>query len=399
MSFIKLKKTKINNYVNYSFRQKLLFSCACFGLSLAGFSAQTWASVEPLSVVGNQIHAGGQVKSFAGNSLFWSNNKWGGEKFYTAETVATLKNQWHASIVRASMGIQEDGGYLEYPADNKAKVETVVKAAIDNDMYVIIDWHSHHAEDNPQEAINFFKEMAEKYGDQPNVIYELYNEPLPISWSGIIKPYAESVIRTIRAIDPDNLIVVGTPSWSQDVDVASRDPINGTNIAYSLHFYAGTHGQYLRDKATEALNNGIALFVTEWGSVNATGDGAVAEAETDKWIAFMRDNNLSNANWAYNDKAEGASVFYPETTELTASGKKVKEMIENWPYNITDPAVDCSGINVYPNWTRKDWEGGEPNHCDAGDMMVYQGNLYQANWHTSTMPTTDKSWTLVSQCK
>ena len=142
-------------------------------------------------------------------------------------------------------------------------------------MYVIIDWHSHHAESYRSNAIAFFQDMARTYGTRNHVIYEIYNEPLQISWSGTIKPYAQAVISAIRAIDPDNLIIVGTPSWSQDVDVAAADPIAGTNIAYTLHFYAGTHGQFLRDKAQTALNRGVALFVTEWGSVNANGDGAV----------------------------------------------------------------------------------------------------------------------------
>ncbi|SHO57394.1 cellulase family glycosylhydrolase [Vibrio quintilis] len=418
MPFIHSKKTTTHRHVRHSLRSKLLLSCACLGL---GFAGSALASVEALSVQGNQIYAGGQAKSFSGNSLFWSNNKWGGEKFYTADVVKMLKDDWDSSIVRASMGIQEEGGYLDDPEGNKAKVERVVKAAIDNDMYVIIDWHSHHAEDNPNEAIAFFKEMATKYGDKPNVIYELYNEPLQISWSNVIKPYAESVISEIRKIDPDNLIVVGTPTWSQDVDVASQDPIDGTNIAYTLHFYAGTHGQYLRDKATTALNNGIALFVTEWGAVNADGDGDVAEQATNTWVSFMKQHNLSNANWALNDKKEGASTFLPDTMDLTASGKKVKEIIADWPYKVTtatdtptdptDPTDDptdepsddttnvCTGVNVYPNWTAKDWSGGEATHSAAGDKLVHENKLYTANWYTTSEPGTDASWTFVSNCE
>ena len=136
--------------------------------------------------------------------------------------------------------------------------------------------------------------MARDYGSRNHVIYEIYNEPLQISWSGAIKPYAEAVIAAIRAIDPDNLIVVGTPSWSQDVDAAAADPIAGPNIAYALHFYAGTHGQFLRDKAQKALDAGAALFVTEWGSVNANGDGAVATSETDAWMDFLKARGISH---------------------------------------------------------------------------------------------------------
>src|SRR4029078_995734 len=133
-----------------------------------------------------------------------------------------------------------------------------------------------------------------------------YNEPKnDASWSGNVKPYAQAVIGAIRAIDPDNLIIVGSPNWSPDAHVGSRDPITGySNIAYTLHFYAGTHGQWLRDKATTALSRGIPLFVTEWGSVNADGNGGVATSETNAWVAFMKANNISNANWALNDKAE-----------------------------------------------------------------------------------------------
>lgn len=146
------------------------------------------------------------------------------------------------------MGVDDGGGYLQDAASNKARVKTVVDAAIANDMYVIIDWHTHHAEQFQSQSIAFFQEMARTYGNDPHVIFEIYNEPLQISWSGTIKPYANAVISAIRAISPNNLIIVGTPWWSQNVDEASRDPITSfKNIAYTIHFYAGSHGQSLRE--------------------------------------------------------------------------------------------------------------------------------------------------------
>jgi endoglucanase len=297
-----------------------------------------FADVAPLSVKGSQVLAGGKPANLAGNSLFWSNTGWGGERFYNAAVVHWLKTDWKAGIVRAAMGVDAPGGYLEDPKGNLARVRTVVDAAIANDLYVIVDWHSHHAEANRSSAIQFFEEMARSYGARHHVIYEIYNEPLQISWSGQIKPYAEEVIGAIRAIDPDNLIVVGTPTWSQDVDVAAADPIAGTNIAYTLHFYAGTHGQSLRDKAQKAMDRGAALFVTEWGSVNATGDGAVATKETNAWMDFLREHGISHANWAINDKAEGASVLLPgasieggwPASQLTPSGAFAKRIISKW---------------------------------------------------------------------
>jgi len=323
------------------------FAIFTFGLALAAQSYSALAEVAPLTVSGNKVLIGGQVGSVAGSSLFWSNTGWGGSKYYTANTVAWLKNDWKANLVRASMGVEEGGGYLNKTtkaisdASNKTRVYTVVDAAIANDMYVIVDWHSHHAEDYKEQAITFFQEVATKYKDSNNVIYEIYNEPLnTTNWSTVIKPYAVDVIAAIRAIDPDNLIIVGTQTWSQDVDKAANDPITGyDNIAYTLHFYAGTHKQSLRDKAQTALNKGIALFVTEWGAVNADGGGAVATSETNAWLKFLKDNHISHANWALNDKAEGASSLVVGasvnggwvSSQLTASGALVKDAVLNWP--------------------------------------------------------------------
>ncbi|MES2822201.1 MAG: cellulase family glycosylhydrolase [Pseudomonadota bacterium] len=323
---------------NKFFKNSKPFIQIVAGLALTLQMSNVHAAVAKLSVSGNKVLIGGQQGSLAGNSLFWSNTGWGGEKFYNTQAVAWLKNDWKSTVIRASMGVEDAGGYLSDPA-NKTRVTTVVDAAIANDMYAIIDWHTHRAELNQTQSIAFFKEMATKYGNTSNVIYEIYNEPLQVSWSGVIKPYAQAVISAIRAIDPDNLIIVGTPTWSQDVDVAANDPIAGTNIAYTLHFYAGTHGQSLRDKAQVALNKGIALFVTEWGSVNADGGGNVANSETDAWVAFMKANKISNANWALNDKAEGASALVTGASanggwvnsQLTASGAKSKDIIINWP--------------------------------------------------------------------
>ncbi len=348
------------------------------------------ADVAPLSVSGNKILAGDKPASFAGNSLFWSNNGWGGEKYYNADVVRWLKNDWGSTLVRAAMGVDEGGGYIQDPVGNKNKVKAVVDAAIANDMYVIIDWHSHKAENYRNQSIAFFQEMARTYGGRNHVIYEIYNEPLQVSWSGVIKPYAQAVINAIRAIDPDNLIIIGTPTWSQDVDIASRDKLAGNNIAYTLHFYAGTHGQYLRDKAQTALNNGAALFVTEWGSVNADGNGGVANSETNAWVEFMKTRGISHANWAINDKAEGASALTPganarggwANNQLTASGSLSKYIIQNWPkqnnnnngFSATLQAENTSAQSGTETQATTDAGGGlNVGWIDNGDWLSYAG--------------------------
>ena len=290
-----------------------------------------------LQVSGNQIiNKNGAPVSLAGNSFFWSNDNWGGERFYNPEVVEWLKKDWKTTIVRASMGVEDPGGYLDNKTGNKDRIKIIVDAAIEKGLYVIIDWHSHHAEDNTEEAMLFFEEMASMYGHHNNIIYEIYNEPLDISWSDTIKPYAVSVIQAIRSIDPDNIIVVGTPEWSQRVDLAAADPITGfSNIAYTLHFYTVYHHQWLRDRASEALESGIALFVTEWGSIGYS----IIDSEANKWMTWCHTNKISHCNWAVNDKEEEWSIVIPGANtsgnwsdeDLTDAGKLAKDIILNWP--------------------------------------------------------------------
>ena len=290
-----------------------------------------------LQVNGNRIvDKDNEPVCFAGNSFFWSNDNWGGERFYKFEVVSWLKLDWKATIVRAAMGVEDPGGYLDNNVSNKNRVITIVDAAIDEGLYVIIDWHSHHAENNTNEAVSFFEEMADLYGEYDNVIYEIYNEPLDVSWSATIKPYADSVISAIRAIDPDNLIVVGTPEWSQRVDLAAADPItNYSNIAYTLHFYTIYHQQWLRDRASAALDDGIALFITEWGSIGYS----QVDSEANEWMTWCFENKISHCNWAVNDKEEEWSILVPgastsggwDDDDLTDAGKLAKNIIKNWP--------------------------------------------------------------------
>ncbi|NHZ89006.1 carbohydrate-binding protein [Massilia sp. CCM 8733] len=373
-------------------------------LALSLCAGAALADVPALSVAGNQVLVGGKPGSISGSSMYWSNNGWPGARFYNAGAVGWLKDDWKAKLVRAAMGVEDDGGYLQFPAENKARVKAVVDAAIAKDMYVIIDWHSHYAFRHQNEAIAFFQEMARTYGNNKHVIYEIYNEPKDdVTWDAHVKPYAQAVIAAIRAIDPDNLIIVGSPRWSQDADVASRNPITGhSNIAYTLHFYAGTHTQYLRDKAATAMNNGLALFVTEWGSVNADGNGGVNYPETNAWIDFMRKHNLSNANWALDDAREGSASLVPGASstggwanwDLTESGRQARETVRNWP---GVPDAGCATAGVPSTIQAEAWcqmsgvqlettldAGGGQNvgYIDSGDWMNYTVDVPSAGLYT-----------------
>lgn len=277
------------------------------------------------------VSQSGDLVILRGMSLFWS--QWMGN-FYNEDCVEWLAEDWHCTLIRAAMGV-EHGGYLEYPDVEIAKVSKVVDACIDLGIYVIVDWHDHRGEAHVSEAVSFFSKIAEKYGDCPNVIYEIYNEPLQVSWSDVVKPYADTVIAAIREIDPDNLIIVGTPTWSQDVDSVFLDPLMDSNVLYALHFYAGTH-LTLRSKALTAIQNGLPLFVSEFGTCNADGNGDVNVEEMEAWMQFMEDHGISWCNWSIADKAETSAALSAGASpkggwkedEITLSGKLIKNYLQ-----------------------------------------------------------------------
>ena len=276
-------------------------------------------------------HSGSPVV-LRGMSLFWS--QWGGQ-YYNADAVRHLKSDWNVTVVRAAIGVDHDG-YLANPEVEMARAEAVIEAAIAEGLYVIVDWHAH--EPHPAAAAAFFERIAAKYGEHPNLIYEVYNEPLNThSWAEVVRPFHMVVVPAIRAIDPDNLVIAGTPSWSQDVDIAAANPLPFANVAYTLHFYAGTHRQELRAKALRAMELGAALFVTEWGTSEASGNGILDEAETRLWWAFMETHQLSHLNWSIIDKDETSAALRPGapgeggwTDEtLSPSGRLVRQMLRD----------------------------------------------------------------------
>lgn len=294
-----------------------------------------------------------------GMSLFWS--QWMGQ-YYNASAIQWLKEDWNCTVVRAAMGI-EMGGYLEHPTTEMSKIKKVVDACIEDGIYVIVDWHDHHAEDHEEEAINFFTEIASLYGDYPNIIYEIYNEPLQISWTNIVKPYSERVITAIREIDSNNVILVGSPTWSQDVDTAANNPIESENIAYSLHYYAATHKQSLRDKAQTAISKGLPLFVSEFGTCESSGDGVLDYEETETWFDFLEDNKIGWCNWSIADKDETASALKPgasglggwSESQLTPSGKLIRDKIlelnrvTSIKLELENSSPKINSIENYPN--------------------------------------------------
>jgi len=277
-----------------------------------------------------------QLRGMSSNGLQWAG------KYANKGVIKWLRDDWNSQVWRAALYLTQ-GGYIG-GRQLKQKMIDSIEASVENGIYVIIDWHVMN-DRNPNayitEAIEFFSEMAQRYGEYPNVIYELCNEPNgdEVTWDGEIKPYAEEVIAAIRKIDPDNVIIVGTPTWSQDVDKAANNPITGqANIMYTLHFYAGTHGKPLMEKAEYAISKGLPIFVTEWGTTLATGDQFRPEM-TIPWIEFMDRNKISWANWSVTNDGKDSSILTYNADrdgkgewkedQISPSGRLVRGLLRN----------------------------------------------------------------------
>ncbi|MBM0276847.1 cellulase family glycosylhydrolase [Micromonospora tarensis] len=224
-----------------------------------------------------------------------------------------MRDNWNLQVIRAAMGVEPAGAYLSDPNKARTQVETIINNAVTAGVYVIVDWHAHEAQNNQSQAVAFFGDLARRYGHLPNVIWEPYNEPLQVSWTNVIKPYHQAVVSAIRAADPDNIVVLGTPTWSQDVDVAAASPVSGTNLMYTLHFYSCTHGSSLRAKGDAAIRAGLALFVTEWGASNADGglDGRACLPEAQSWIDWMKANGISWTAWKLDVGTDTTNLLSP----------------------------------------------------------------------------------------
>lgn len=258
-------------------------------------------------------------------------------RFYNEKAVSWLKKDFNCNVVRAAMGIElGEHSYMKDPKFSKEKIEAVIKGAIKADIYVIVDWHSHNI--NLNEAKDFFAEISKKYSKYPNIIYEIFNEPDHESWAEV-KAYSEEIIKVIRENDPKNIILVGSPHWDQDVDLAAADPILGYhNIMYTMHFYAATHGKDLRDKTDKAIESGLPVFISESAGMEASGDGPLDLKAWQEYIDWMEARKLSWITWSVSDKDETCSILKKSAKsegnwkeeDLKESGIKVREFLRKY---------------------------------------------------------------------
>ncbi len=276
-----------------------------------------------------------QLKGVSTHGLAWFPD------YVNKEAFQTFRDEWGANLIRLAMYTGESGGYCQDGDKDKLKklVSDGVDYATELGMYVIIDWHilsDNNPQTNKDEAIPFFDEMSAKYADYDNVLYEICNEPNGSTGWEDIKSYAEEVIPVIRANDKDAIIIVGTPTWSQDVEIAAEDPITGQeNIAYTVHFYAATHKDNIRDKVKTAHDKGLCVFISEFSICDASGNGEIDYDSAEDWFDLIDEYNLSYAGWNVSNKDESSALIDSSCDktsgwtddDLSETGKWLKEKI------------------------------------------------------------------------
>lgn len=269
-----------------------------------------------------------QLKGVSTHGISWF------PQYLNKKAMKHMRDKWGINTIRIAMYTEDWNGYCSSGAKNQTKLQNLVyqgiEDAVELGLYVIVDWHI-LSDGNPnkhvKEAKAFFQRISKKYKKNKNILYEICNEPNGGTTWNEIKNYANKIIPVIQKNNPNAIIIVGTPNWCQDVDVAAKSPITGyKNILYSLHFYANTHREAYRKKTQTALKAGLPLFVTEFGICDASGNGAINTAEGNKWINLLNKNKISYIAWNLSNKNESCALIKNSSSKI--SGWKKSDLTD-----------------------------------------------------------------------
>lgn len=316
-------------------QQAAVEDAACEAFSAANPATPSTAGA--LQVVGTQLSAEDgravQLRGVSTHGLSWY------PEYVNQEFFDELRNDWNANVVRLAMYTGESGGYCT-DGDPEALYDLVrngAQYAAAADLYAIVDWHI-LSDNNPlqhaDEAEDFFARISADLADNNNVLYEICNEPNGSTTWEDISAYADRIIPVIRENDPDAIIIVGTPTWSQEVDKAAATPLAADDLMYTLHFYAASHQQDLRDRLRSTVEGGLPVFVTEFGICDASGDGRIDYASADAWVNRMDELDVSYVCWNLSNKDETSALF--KTSCMKTSGFTKDDLSEEgvWMWDL-----------------------------------------------------------------
>lgn len=368
-------------------------------LAAASAMAVTASRVGPVSTYGELKANGGKLSGSCpeyankavqvkGMSLFWSSGNTYSTDFYTEKGINRLVDDMGVEVVRFALGAADEkfnSSGRSYTTGGegfqKALLKSVVNAAVDKDIYVIIDWHIESSTGYTDDAVKFFEYAAQEYGSYNNVIFEIWNEPT--GDMGTVKSHADRVIPAIRKYS-DNLILVGSPGWSSQPDACANAGISDNNYGCTLHFYAATHYMGGYDKAAEtAMNKGVPVFATEWGTVNANGDGGPDENSSNQWVQWMAEKGVSWTNWNASAMDETSAAFtsavFENGFQYSNSGRYVKSKLGGATYK--DCGLQNGSASEQSGFSKGVGNGAKTTMIDDmedGDRYSYIGGAWSA---------------------
>ena len=368
-------------------------------LAAASAMAVTASRIGPVSTYGELKANGGKLSGSCpdyaqkavqvkGMSLFWSSGNTYSTDFYSEKGINRLVDDMGIEVVRFALGAADEkfnSSGRSYTTGGegfqKALLKSVVNAAVDKDIYVIIDWHIESSDGFTNDAVSFFEYAAQEYGKYNNVIFEIWNEPT--GSMDAVKQHADQVIPVIRKYS-DNLILVGSPGWSSQPDACANAGISDKNYGCTLHFYAAEHklGGY-NTAAEAAMSKGVPVFATEWGTVNANGDGQPDESSSSQWINWMAQNGVSWTNWNASAMDETSAAFANAVFEngfsYTNSGRFVKSKLGGATYK--DCGLQNGSAEEESGFSTGVANGATTNILDDmedGDRYGYLGGAWAA---------------------
>ena len=220
-------------------------------------------------------------------------------------------------------------------------LDRIVTWAGENDNYVILDWdytgnpidgsgdEMPDLDENPLDySAEFWKNIADYFKNTPNVIFEIYNEPVGMSDSEW-KRCAESLIGVIRDAGAKQLIIVGSPDYCYDLGWLDELGVKNDNTAFSVHVYPD---KVFWQKFLSGYETSYPLIVTEWGYAD---DDVEVKNEKLKGtrnvfgIKFTRYLEKHDIGWiavGYDDTVE-PSMFTKGYKKLTKWGEYVTELL------------------------------------------------------------------------
>lgn len=326
------------------------------GLLMAKSPVETYGSLSVKNA--KLVDSTGSPVTLRGMSLFWHYDK-GGREFWLPSVISYVQTEWHNTVIRAPIGVENRSevikGAIDDPTGADMKIRQMIDGAINCGSYIIVDWHAH--EEHTAAATAFFGKLAKDYGNTPNIIWEIFNEPK----NGISENYVSTVTTEIRRYS-QNVIVIGSSDYSKNPETTYGSVDSKfKNLAYSLHFYNDQDHVSLMDKIAAAEAKGHAVFATEWGMSDYNGGGAfvpVTSGTIAQWMTKLNSAGISHCNWSLGNPASSAGAGNTsETSAALVQGIGAPTALDPW----TDASLTLSGksIKAYliqknPAWTLSD---------------------------------------------